>query len=120
MVMRVQHKKCIILLSMSIIQLGDKCMDKFRFHRSCSSEKIKKHENSYTHKNACIEHSMLGRVDISTQLDNAYRHSVRKHNEQVDNQYIVSRLINCVKHNESEGSENPGIFWGLVNFVSFY
>ena len=32
------------------------------------SEKLKKHENSHSHKNANIELSMLGRVNISTQL----------------------------------------------------
>lgn len=45
------------------------------------------------------------------------------------NRYILSKLIDCVKfcgafelalrgHDETEASENPGIFRGLVNFAS--
>ncbi|XP_049956318.1 zinc finger MYM-type protein 1-like isoform X1 [Schistocerca serialis cubense] len=94
------------------------------------SEKIKKREKSHVHKNANIELSVLGKVNISTQLDSVYRESVRKHNEQVDrNRHILSRLIDCIKfcgafelalrgHDEREDPENPGVFRGLVNLVS--
>ena len=94
------------------------------------SSMTKKHENTHAHKNACIELSLLGRANIRSQLDSAYRLSVKKHNEQVErNRHILSRLIDCIKfcgafelalrgHDESENSDNPGVFKGLVNFVS--
>lgn len=64
------------------------------------------------------------------QLDEGYRIGIIKHNKEVrKNQHILSRIIVCVKfcraselalrgHDESEDSDNPGIFPGLVNFVS--
>ena len=94
------------------------------------SSMTKKHETTHAHKNACIELSLLGRSNIQAQLDSAYRLSIKKHNEQVEkNRHILSRLIDCVKfcgvfelalrgHDESESSDNPGVFRGLVNFVS--
>ena len=39
-------------------------------------EKIKKHKISETHMNNCIEYSLLGKVNISCQLDTAYRLSL--------------------------------------------
>ncbi|KAJ1193316.1 hypothetical protein NDU88_002615 [Pleurodeles waltl] len=63
-------------------------------------------------------------------LNEAYRKGVIKHNEEVDkNRYILSKLIDCVKfcgafelalrgHDETEESLNPGVFRGLVDFVS--
>src|SRR5699024_1774550 len=54
--------------------------------------------------------------------------NIRKFNENVTkNRYILSRIIDCIKfcgsfeialrgHDETETSENPGIFKGLVNF----
>ncbi|KAJ1186241.1 hypothetical protein NDU88_003024 [Pleurodeles waltl] len=64
------------------------------------------------------------------QLNEAYCKGVIKHNEEVDkNRYILSKLIDCVKfcgafelalqsHNERDESLNPGVFRGLVDFVS--
>ncbi|KAK6325060.1 hypothetical protein J4Q44_G00044020 [Coregonus suidteri] len=94
------------------------------------SEKIKKHELSKTHMDSCLRISALGRVNIATQLDEGYRLAVRRHNDEVSkNRHILSRLIQCVKFcgvfelalrgkDETEGSTNPGIFLGLVNFVA--
>ena len=48
--------------------------------------------------NNCIEYSLLGKVDISCQLDSAYRLKIKQHNEEVSkNRYILSKLIDCVK-----------------------
>ncbi|KAJ1095790.1 hypothetical protein NDU88_000946 [Pleurodeles waltl] len=64
------------------------------------------------------------------ELNEAYRKGVIKHNEEVDkNRCILSKLIDCVKfcgafelalrgHDETEESLNPGVFRGLVDFVS--
>ena len=72
----------------------------------------------------------LGRVNIATQLNERHRIVVRKHNEEVDkNRHILCKIINCVKfcgvfelalrgHDETDSSVNPGIFRGLVDFVS--
>ncbi|RXN35740.1 zinc finger MYM-type 1-like protein [Labeo rohita] len=69
-------------------------------------------------------------VIIAQQLDEGYRIGIRRHNEEVTkNRHILSRIIDCVKfcgafelalrgHDESEGSDNPGIFRGLVDFVA--
>ncbi|XP_073323342.1 zinc finger MYM-type protein 1-like [Pagrus major] len=74
--------------------------------------------------------AMFGKINISSQLDEGYRIGIRKHNEEVDkNRHILSKIIDCVKfcgafelalrgHDESEGSENPGVFRGLVDFVA--
>lgn len=94
------------------------------------TEKIKKHELSKTHMDSCLRLSALGRVNIATQLDEGYRLAVRRHNDEVSkNRHVLNRLIKCVKFcgvfelalrgkDETEGSTNPGIFLGLVNFVA--
>ncbi|XP_071371303.1 zinc finger MYM-type protein 1-like [Centroberyx affinis] len=77
-----------------------------------------------------VKLAMLGRVNIATQLDEGHRIGVRKHNEEVDkNRHILSKIIDCVKfcgafelalrgHNETESSDNPGVFRGLVDLVA--
>ncbi|XP_064180996.1 zinc finger MYM-type protein 1-like isoform X1 [Anguilla rostrata] len=94
------------------------------------SEKIKKHECTRAHMENTVKLAMLGRVDIATQLDERHRIAVRKHNEEVDkNRHILSKIIDCVKfcgafelalrgHNETESSDNPGVFRGLVDLVA--
>lgn len=94
------------------------------------SEKVKKHESSKTHMDSCLRFSAFGRVNIATQLDESYRLAVRRHNDEVSkNRHILARLIDCVKFcgvfelalrgkDESEGSNNPGIFRGLVDLVA--
>ncbi|KAK0145330.1 hypothetical protein N1851_009218 [Merluccius polli] len=45
-----------------------------------------------------VKLAMLGRVNITTQLDEGHRIGVRKHNEEVDkNRHILSKIIDCVK-----------------------
>ncbi|KAK5885972.1 hypothetical protein CesoFtcFv8_017055 [Champsocephalus esox] len=94
------------------------------------SEKAKKHEQSKVHMENAMQLAMFGRVNIAVQLDEDYRIGIRKHNEEVDkNRHILSKIIDCVKfcgafelalrgHDESESSENPDIFRGLVDFVA--
>ena len=77
-----------------------------------------------------LKHNFFGRLSIAEQLNEGYRIGIRKHNEEVArNRHILSRIIDCVKfcvafelalrgHDEIESSDNPGIFHGLVDFVS--
>ena len=94
------------------------------------SEKIKKHENTRAHMDNSVKLAILGRQNIAMQLDDCHRLSVRKHNEEVDkNRHVLSKIIDCVKfcgafelalrgHDETDSSENPSIFRGLVDFVA--
>jgi hypothetical protein len=94
------------------------------------SDKVKKHEKAKNHMDSCLKFSALGRVNIATQLDEGYRLAVLRHNDEVSkNRHILNRLIQCVKfcgifelalrgRDETEGSANPGIFRGLVDFVA--
>lgn len=96
------------------------------------SEKVKKHESSKTHMDSCLKFSTFGRVNIATQLDESYRLAVRRHNDKVSkNRHILARLIDCVKFcgvfelalrgkDESEGSNNLGVFRGLVDLVASF
>ncbi|XP_073451127.1 52 kDa repressor of the inhibitor of the protein kinase-like isoform X1 [Aquarana catesbeiana] len=72
----------------------------------------------------------FGKRGIGEQLDAGYRIGIRRHNEEVaKNRHILSRIIDSVKccgafelasrgHDESERSDNPEIFHGLVDFVA--
>lgn len=92
--------------------------------------KITKHASSTTHINSSMSYASLGRVNIRQQLDSVYRKSVHDFNELVSkNRYILNKLIDCVKfcgvfeialrgHDESDSSNNRGIFLGLIDFVS--
>ncbi|XP_072042789.1 zinc finger MYM-type protein 1-like [Amphiura filiformis] len=94
------------------------------------SRSIKAHEKNAAHLTCCVRLELLGNVNICTQLDDAYRSSIRKHNQLVDkNRHVLSKLIDCVKfcgafelalrgHNETPDSENAGIFRGLVDLVA--
>lgn len=94
------------------------------------SERIKKHERSRVHMENCVKLAVLGKISIAAQLDDGHRIAVRRHNEEVDkNRHILSTLIDCIKfcgafelalrgHDESETSENPGIFRGLVDLMA--
>nr|CAH7732770.1 unnamed protein product [Callosobruchus chinensis] len=93
-------------------------------------EKIKKHESSRDHINSCTTFALLGKVNIMSQLSSAYRESIILHNNKVEkNRHILKRIISCVKfcsafdlalrgHDESEFSENQGIFKELINFTA--
>ena len=92
--------------------------------------KISKRASSTTHINMSMSYASLGLVNIRQQLDIAYRKSVHHFNESVSKlRYILNKLIDCVKfcgnfeialrgHDESHSSNNPGIFLGLIDFVS--
>ena len=94
------------------------------------SIKVKKHSQSRLHMICEVQLASIGRQDIRKALDSAYRKSIREFNERVDeNRYILRRLIDCVVfcgafqialrgHDESTESLNPGIYRGLVDFVS--
>ncbi|KAI2667610.1 Zinc finger MYM-type protein 1 [Labeo rohita] len=94
------------------------------------SEKCKRHESSRSHLDNAMRLQIFGKLSIAQQLDEGYRIGIRRHNEEVTkNRHILSRIIDCVKfcgafelalrgHDESEGSDNPGIFRGLVDFVA--
>ncbi|KAJ8912042.1 hypothetical protein NQ315_000535 [Exocentrus adspersus] len=90
--------------------------------------KMKNHETSKVYMNNVFSLSILGRSNIKTQLNSAYRDALMKHNDQVTkNRYVLNKIINCIKfcgafelalrgHDEKEDSENRGIFKELVNF----
>ncbi|XP_062268110.1 zinc finger MYM-type protein 1-like [Platichthys flesus] len=94
------------------------------------TQKCKKHESSRCHLTNSMKLSLFGRLSIAEQLDEGYRIGIRKHNEEVrKNRHILSRIIDCIKfcgafelalrgHDESESSDNPGIFRGLVDVVA--
>ncbi|XP_069696985.1 zinc finger MYM-type protein 1-like isoform X1 [Periplaneta americana] len=93
-------------------------------------DKSKKHGMTRRHLDNEMSFAVLGKTDIRKQLNDGYRASVRKHNELVDkNRYILSRIIDAVKfcgefelalrgHDETEGSDNPGILRGLINYTA--
>lgn len=93
-------------------------------------EKSKKHGLSKCHLDNEMSFAVLGKTDIRVQLDDGYRVTIRKHNELVDkNRYILSRIIDAIKfcgefelalrgHDETEDSDNPGIFKGLINYTA--
>ena len=98
--------------------------------RGDRSERIKKHERARVHMNNCVKLAMLGQISLAAQLDEGHRIAVRRHNEEVDrNRHILSKIIDAVKfcgafelalrgHDESDTSENPGIFRGLIDLVA--
>lgn len=77
-----------------------------------------------------MDFKLLGTVNIQPQLDSAYWVNIQKHNERVTkNRYVLSKIMDCIKfcgafelalrgHDETEASENPGIFRGLINFTA--
>lgn len=91
-------------------------------------EKMKTHEKSKVHINNIFSFSMLGKVNIKTQLNTTYRNELLKHNQQVDkNRYILNQIINCIRfcgafelalrgHDETKTSQNKGVFRELINF----
>ncbi|CAG9833915.1 unnamed protein product [Diabrotica balteata] len=88
---------------------------------------MKSHEKSKVHMNNVFSFSMLGKLNIKTQLNSAYRDTLIKYNEHVDNRYVLNQIINCIRfcgafelalrgHDETKNSEHRGIFKELVNF----
>ncbi|GBN39791.1 hypothetical protein AVEN_217721-1 [Araneus ventricosus] len=55
------------------------------------TQKIK-HECSQSHLNSILEFNLLGKVDIRTQLDTAFRSNVKRHNGEVTkNHYVLAK-----------------------------
>ncbi|CAH1112705.1 unnamed protein product [Psylliodes chrysocephalus] len=86
--------------------------------------KIKKHGSSQIHLKNELKLSDIGNVDVLQVFDSNYRKAIKGFNDQVkQNRCILSSLIDCVKfcgvfelgHDESS---NPGIYKGLIDFVS--
>ena len=94
------------------------------------SEKAKKHVKCSCHVENCLKLAFFGRANIAEQLSEAYRVNILKHNREVEkNRHVLSKIIDCIKfcgafelalrgHDESAGSDNPGVFLGLVNFTA--
>ncbi len=90
------------------------------------SEKFKRHESSRSHLDNAMRLQLFAKLSIAEQLDEGYRIGIRRHNEEVTkNRHILSRIMDCEilwciwrGHDESETSDNPGIFRGLVDFVA--
>lgn len=91
-------------------------------------DRSRKHESSKIHKTNALKLAMFGNINVVQQIDGAYRRSIECHNEKVtQNRYVLNIIINCIRfcgsfelalrgHDESDTSENPGIFRGLINF----
>ena len=54
------------------------------------SEKCKRHESSRSHLDNSMKLQFFGRVSIAEQLDEGYRVGIRRHNEEVNEQKIVT------------------------------
>ena len=105
-------------------------MDRDRCSRFEPSAKIKKHTASRLHLLNEVQLASIGVSDIRQSLDSVYRQSINNFNDRVDeNRYILRRLIDCVVfcgafqvalrgHDETTESPNPGIYRGLIDFVS--
>ena len=93
------------------------------------SEKIHKHTRSNDHLNRVIDLNVLGKTDIGDYMESAYKQNIAKYNEQVaKNRDALSKIINIIKlcgkfelplrgHDEKEGSNNPGVFRGLIEYT---
>lgn len=93
-------------------------------------DRAKKHVASKLHMKNVVKLVMFGNVNIAQKMDSAYRRAVEEHNQKVaQNRYVLNIIINCIRfcgafelalrgHDESDTSNNPGIFRGLINFSS--
>ena len=94
------------------------------------SKFIKQHKDNSKHLHNVLNLNSIGSVSVAAQLSRAYHDAKLRHNEQVEkNRYVLSKIIDCIKfcgafelalrgHDESDSSENPGIFRGLIDFVT--
>ncbi|XP_072378059.1 zinc finger MYM-type protein 1-like [Diabrotica undecimpunctata] len=80
------------------------------------SDKIKKHETSKHHLHNQMEYALLGSVNIKEQLDSAYWINIQKFNEAVTKNSVFELALRG--HDETQTSDNPGIFRGLINFTA--
>ena len=95
------------------------------------SEKVRKHERCSNHIGNCLKLSMLGKVNIASQLDEGHRIATQRHNELVKkNRHALSRIVDCVKFcgthelalrgsDETATSLHRGVFLDLVDQFSF-
>jgi hypothetical protein len=94
------------------------------------SERIKKHEGSALHLENTFQFKMFGTVNIASQIDNAHKITIQKHNELVTKyKHILNKVIECIKfcgthelaltgHTETQGSANRGNFLDLLYLLS--
>lgn len=91
-------------------------------------DRAKRHVSSQFHMKNTLNLAVFGRVDIAMHMDSAYRRTIKTHNQKVSqNRYVLNIIINCIRfcgsfelalrgHDESETTNNVGIFRGLINF----
>ncbi|XP_053159028.1 uncharacterized protein LOC128347858 [Hemicordylus capensis] len=94
------------------------------------ADKSKKHEASRTHMENCVELTVLGRENVAVEMDEGYGVSIRKHNQEVENnRYILSKIIDSIRfcgafelalrgHDDMEDSSNLAICRGLVDLMA--
>ena len=94
------------------------------------SEKARKHENCSNHIGNCIKLSLLGRVNIASQLDEGNRIATQRHNEQVKkNRHALTRIVDCIDFcgthelalrgsDETANSLHKGVFLDMVDRYS--
>ncbi|XP_072375763.1 zinc finger MYM-type protein 1-like, partial [Diabrotica undecimpunctata] len=63
-----------------------------------------------------MEYALLGSVNIKEQLDSAYWINIQKFNEAVTKNSVFELALRG--HDETQTSDNPGIFRGLINFTA--
>ena len=55
-------------------------------------------EKSAVHIMCCLQLEMFGKIDIGQQLDDGYRMTIRRHNQQVDkNRHVFGTIIDCIR-----------------------
>lgn len=96
------------------------------------NESLKKHARSEEHTYSALKFKLLGKQNIQTFLNSAYRENILKHNKTVEeNREIMKRLIDMViylatqeqsfrGHNETSDSINQGNFRQLACLLSKY
>ncbi|KAJ3656530.1 hypothetical protein Zmor_015601 [Zophobas morio] len=72
--------------------------------------KIKEHERSSKHLVSSLSYILIGNKDLVDQLSREHLLSVTQHNKQVlQNRYVLSKLIECVRYNTNYESEMKAI-----------
>lgn len=96
------------------------------------NESLQKHSRSEEHTYSSLRYKLLGKQNIHSSLNSAYRENILRHNKIVDeNRAILKRLIDMViylatqeqgfrGHDESENSINQGNFRELAHLLSRY
>ena len=91
-------------------------------------EKLNKHDKSISHIENLVSLRMLGVTNIKKSISVAERNRLVLENEQIKkNRHILSAIVDAIfhcgtfetglrGHDESEDSDNPGIFRGMLNY----